>query len=152
MKKVSKNTKELIKEIQKRECFLCNLSNTAVIFENDDFVVVLEEYPAVEGHVIIAPKKHVKYLSELTEEEAKRLILLIRRFEGALIKIFNPFRLSIVRTGLSVEHFHFHLVPVPNEKMVWDFKYLKKDEVIEYSEKEKADLINKIKGASQLAP
>lgn len=148
MKKVSKDTKEFITELQGRECFLCKGSYSTPIFNDDDFIVILDEYPAVEGHIIIAPKKHFKNLSELSEEEAVKLMSLVRKYDAALVKLFNPFRLAIVSSGLALEHFHFHLVPVPNEEMMWDFKFFKKGEVLKYSEREKAEVIRKIREAS----
>jgi diadenosine tetraphosphate (Ap4A) HIT family hydrolase len=145
MKKVSQDGEEFIRELQKKECFLCSIPYDNPIFEDSGFVVVLEESPAVKRRIIIAPKKHFKNLSELSKEEANKLMSLLRKYDDALVKLFNPFRLFIVQTGLSVEHFHFHLVPVHDEEMTWNFKYPKKDNVIEYSEKEKAEVIKRIR-------
>ena len=149
MKRIKKNNKEFLKEIQKNKCFLCEPSGLLTIFEDGDFVVVLDQNPSVEGHLICAPKEHVERLSELDEEKAKRLMLLIRKFDASLRKIFRPFRVAIVSSGLAVKHLHFHIIPVPNEEMMWDFKYLRKDEIIEHSKEETADLVKKIKEASE---
>lgn len=145
MKKVTKDNRKFIEDIQKQKCFLCKMSDSTIVFEDDDFITVLDEYPAVEGHVICAPKKHVEHLSNLSKEEAKKLMDLIHKIDAALVKIYNPFRVAIVSSGLAVKHLHFHVIPVPNEEMMWDFKYLKKDEVIEYSDKEKEDLVRQIR-------
>ena len=131
--------------LKKQKCFLCDLSTATVLFEDSDFVVVLDAFSAVPGHLICAPKKHVKSLSELSETQSKELILLVRKLDTVLRNIFNPFRIAIISSGLAVEHLHFHVVPIPNEEMMWDFKYLRKDQTIEYSKQEKEELIEKIK-------
>ena len=144
MKRVFKNNKEFIKEIQKKDCFLCKEPSSLTIFEDDDFVVVLDKHPAVEGHVICAPKEHVEHLSNLSEEKAQRFMLLLRRLDSTITELFNPFRVAIVRIGLAVAHLRFHIIPVPDEEMMWDLKYLRKDNIIEYSEEEIINLIRKI--------
>ena len=145
MKKIRRNNRTFVEALQKQKCFLCDLSATTVLFENSDFVVVLDDFPAVEGHLICAPKNHVKSLSALTGKQSKELILLVRKLDRLLRNIFKPFRVAIVSSGLAVEHLHFHVVPIPDEEMMWDFKYLRKDKTIEYSKQEKSNLISKIK-------
>ena len=143
---LKKESEKFLKNIQKQECFLCkSIQKDLMIFEDGDFVVVLDAYPSVFGHVICAPKKHIKNLSDLSKEKTQELSLLIRKLDKILKNLFDPFRIAIVSSGLAVEHLHFHIIPVPNEEMMWDFKYLRKDNVIKYSDEKKNDLINKIK-------
>jgi histidine triad (HIT) family protein len=145
MKNISQDGKKFVEEIKEQKCFLCDASKQSLVTENDNFLVLLDAYPSVFGHVICAPKEHVISLSALSEDKSKELILLTRKIDKVLRKLFSPFRVAIVSSGLAVEHFHFHIIPVPNEEMMWDFKYLRKDKIIKYSEKEKIDLTKKIR-------
>jgi diadenosine tetraphosphate (Ap4A) HIT family hydrolase len=144
VRKVAKNNRAFITSLRKQPCFLCDTSLTSVIFENKECIVVLDDFPAVPGHVLCAPKRHTESLSGLTKKELQSLSALMQKVDAALRKIFKPFRVGILSSSLGVKHFHFHLVPVPNEKMMWDFKYLKKDKVIQYTPKEKSRLIQSI--------
>ncbi len=147
MKEVKRDNRAFVENLKGQKCFLCDWSLADLIVEERNFIVILDAFPAVMGHIICAPKKHYKSLSELNEVESQELILLVRKLDRALRTIFNPFRVAIVSSGLAVEHLHFHVVPIPNEEMMWDFKYLRKDKTIAYTEKEKTELIDKIKKA-----
>lgn len=137
---------QLIEDIQKQKCFLCEpISPDLLIWEDNNFIVLLDAYPSVKGHVIIASKEHVEALSDLSEELSSNLMMLARKVDEALRQIFNPFRVAIVSSGLAVKHLHFHVIPIPNEEMMWGFKYLKKDDLVEYATDERLNLISQIR-------
>ncbi len=145
MKKVTRNNRTFVQELGKQKCFLCDLPSSDVINEDPNFAIMLDAFPAVPGHVICAPKKHVTSLSGLSVLQSKKLMVLVRKLDAVLRNISHPFRIAIVSSGLAVEHLHFHVVPIPDEEMMWDFKYLRKDNTLEYSKREKNELIAKIR-------
>lgn len=143
----SERRKKLIKKFSGGPgCFLCHaITLPDFIHQTKNFVMVLDKYPACAGHVIVAPKKHIETLSELTDEQAKEFIILNKKLDKALRRIFKPFKIDIVSASAFMPHFHFHVIPIPNEEMMWDFKYLRKDKIIKYTPAQKRRIIKRIK-------
>jgi len=56
-----------------KKCFFCNLKPDAILWEDDLFLVRMDEVPVTPGHFEIVPKRHVVNLEELTPEEWTRL-------------------------------------------------------------------------------
>ena len=55
----------------KDDCIFCKLANhvfnTNIIYEDDDFTVILDAGPATRGHALILPKEHYANLYEITD-------------------------------------------------------------------------------------
>lgn len=62
------------------DCIFCNIVSgafsSATIYENDEFKVILDRFPANEGHVLILVKEHVANLFEIDPDKAGRLFRL----------------------------------------------------------------------------
>jgi ATP adenylyltransferase len=80
-------------------------------------MVIMNRYPYINGHLLVAPVKHVADLDGLSQEEALDLLLTVRRSLGALRRAMSPdgfnVGLNLGRVaGAGVEaHVHFHIVP-----------------------------------------
>jgi ATP adenylyltransferase len=78
---------------------------------------MLNAYPYTNGHLMIAPYRHVGSLEHLDEPEAGELIELTRRSLGLLRGIYGPdgFNLGVNEgkiAGAGFEgHVHQHVVP-----------------------------------------
>jgi ATP adenylyltransferase len=80
-------------------------------------VVMLNLYPYNVGHVMVAPKRHVRSFAALTAEEAVELNGWLARVEGALRRAYRPHGYNV---GLNLGraagagvlgHLHWHVVP-----------------------------------------
>jgi len=90
-------------------CPLCNPKNEDIIFENELLrVILVDEIP---GYVRVITQKHIKELSELSDNEAIRLTLVIKKIEKAIIKILSPDKVNIAMLGNMVPHLHIHIIP-----------------------------------------
>ncbi|MBI4436952.1 MAG: HIT domain-containing protein [Candidatus Omnitrophica bacterium] len=78
---------------------------------------MLNLYPYNNGHVMVAPYRHVKRLEDLTKEEASALVLHVQECEALLRKLLRPAGFNI---GLNEgriagagfkDHIHVHIVP-----------------------------------------
>ena len=53
------------------DCLFCKFVSgefaTNKVFENEDFIVIRDINPQAKNHFLIIPKKHFKYLAEMTE-------------------------------------------------------------------------------------
>lgn len=72
--------------------------------------------PIVPGHVLICPKRHVKYMEDLTAEEREALEEVRRKLKRALRKTFDAEGFNYAWNeeragGQSVPHLHLHMLP-----------------------------------------
>ena len=104
-------------------CFLCQAVGDSadrqrhVIRRTGATITVLNRYPYNSGHLLIAPRRHVSRLDELTSVENSELSSQITRMVGLLEKVVQPQGFNI---GLNLGrvagaglpgHLHWHVVP-----------------------------------------
>lgn len=115
----------------KKDCIFCNIANNLidayVVFENSEFKVILDAFPAAKGHTLIVPRNHVENIYELDTDQAGRLFVLASEVARALKKIYKCDGLNVVQNngkaaGQTVMHFHLHLIPRFVEDGI-DFKW-----------------------------
>ena len=57
------------------DCLFCKFANGEIpvnkVFENEDFVIIRDINPQAKNHFLAIPKKHFKYLAEMTEEDGE---------------------------------------------------------------------------------
>ena len=103
-----------------QNCIFCRILSgeipSIVIYENEEFRVMLDRFPASKGHVLIIPKKHVESIYDIEPECAGRLFELATRFSTILKKTFGNDGLNIVQNngkaaGQTVMHYHLHMIP-----------------------------------------
>jgi ATP adenylyltransferase len=109
---------------EKGECFICkNLSSpdrdddNGVVWRTELSVVVLNRYPYNNGHLLIAPVRHIAGLEEAAEGEMLDLIALVRDSQKVLSAAIRPHGFNVgmnfgrcAGAGLP-EHLHIHVVP-----------------------------------------
>ena len=108
---------------KEKGCFLCRKLNedrdreNYILERTDHCLVIMNLFPYNNGHLMVAPFRHVGKLEELTEEESCEIMRLLRRWIKILKKAYNPdgFNAGInlgKAAGAGLEdHLHFHLVP-----------------------------------------
>ena len=101
-------------------CVFCNLANgiwdSATLYEDDDFRVILDLGPASRGHALILPKAHYSNIYEIPEELAAKAIVLAKKMAGIMTEALDCDGFNIVQNngeaaGQTVFHFHMHLIP-----------------------------------------
>ena len=63
------------------------------------------------GRCIVASKKHVDDISDLTPEESAAFMADVRRVAKAMHAAFHPDKINFGAYGDLMHHLHFHLVP-----------------------------------------
>ena len=105
-------------------CFIChNLQNpqdddkNLVLWRSKCCIVVLNRFPYNNGHLLIAPARHIPGLDEATDEELLEMIKLVRESQKTLSLAIKPHGFNVgmnfgrcAGAGLP-EHFHIHVVP-----------------------------------------
>lgn len=101
-------------------CVFCNLANgiwdSATLYEDAHFRVILDLGPAAKGHALILPKAHYANIYEIPEELAAKAIVLAKKMAGIMTEALGCDGFNIVQNngeaaGQTVFHFHMHLIP-----------------------------------------
>jgi ATP adenylyltransferase len=106
------------------DCFFChNLQNpqddekNLVLWRTNQSIVVLNRFPYNNGHLLIAPNRHIGGLDEANDAELLELIKLVARTQKALTLAIKPHGFNI---GINLGrcggaglpgHLHIHVVP-----------------------------------------
>jgi len=107
-------------KIKKEDCIFCKIINGKIpaykIYEDKDFIAILDIAPVNPGHVLLIPKKHFQLLEEFPEDLAEKLILLAQRLIPKIKKTVRSdsvnFSLNDGKTaGQLIPHVHFHIMP-----------------------------------------
>jgi histidine triad (HIT) family protein len=101
-------------------CIFCKIIAgeipSACVYEDEDFKVIMDIFPAAKGHVIILPKKHSTDLYELDDETTARALMVARKVAKAMKAELHCDGINLLQNngeaaGQTVFHFHMHLIP-----------------------------------------
>lgn len=104
-------------------CFLCamlaenNDEKNHLLYRGRTCLVVLNRYPYIGGHLMVAPFRHVAGLHEMNDAERSEMMALSSRCVDILGQVMNPqgFNVGINIGGAAgaglKDHIHQHVVP-----------------------------------------
>ena len=104
-------------------CIFCNKLQQGddrvnlVLHRGTHTIIVLNKYPYTNGHLMLAPSRHVRNLEDLTADECDDLMQHLQRSVELVKRALSPDGLNIganlgKAAGAGVEdHLHFHVVP-----------------------------------------
>ena len=101
-------------------CVFCKIINGEIpsftVYEDDDFKAILDLSPATKGHTLVIPKEHSENLLDLSENKAKKLLVVAKKIVNGLKSVLNFSNYNIIQNngrlaGQTVEHFHLHIIP-----------------------------------------
>jgi len=125
------------------DCIFCKIVNGEIpcnkVYEDDDFLAFLDNYPVNKGHVLVIPKKHFRWVYDVDKHGeywnvAKKIV-------GAQLKAFEPTFVHYITWG-EIPHAHIHVIPRyadDGHPGFIDFKLKKK-----FSDKEMKEIAEKI--------
>jgi ATP adenylyltransferase len=88
-----------------------------ILYAGSMSMVMMNRYPYINGHLLVAPVRHISGLDGLTENESLDLLLMVRKSldilrEAIKAEGFNiGLNLGKVAGAGVEEHMHFHIVP-----------------------------------------
>lgn len=107
------------------DCVFCKIIDGKIpcqkIFEDDNFLAFLDIQPFTEGHTLLIPKKHFRWVHDVPNtgeywECAKKIVKILQNK-------LNPDYISYITMGKLVPHAHIHIIPrYQNDNLVGAFK------------------------------
>ncbi len=112
------------KQAQAQSCIFCVEDEKTgpdkdrlILFTGKLTMVMMNRYPYNNGHLLVAPRRHVPDLSSLTAEEMSDLLSKVRDSIDIMRRDANPDGFNVglnlgQSAGAGIEaHLHFHVVP-----------------------------------------
>ena len=115
------------------------------ICELEQSKVYLFKEQSHKGRVIVAHKKHVSEMTELTPEERAAYFEEINHVAEALHKAFSPDKVNYGAYGDTGCHLQFHLVPKYKDEFEWGGTFEMNPKQKFLTEEEYEELIAEIK-------
>lgn len=109
------------------DCIFCKLANgvfeTNTLYEDENFRVIFDASPATVGHVLIIPKEHYANVFEIPEDLAGKAYILAKKVAAVLKEVTGCNGVNILQNngeaaGQTVFHFHMHVIPRYEEKII----------------------------------
>lgn len=88
-----------------------------LLYRDNLTVVLLNRYPYANGHLLVAPRRHLADLTELTAEENSRIMAMLNSCCTLLRRHLQTHGINIglnlgTAAGAGIaDHLHFHVVP-----------------------------------------
>ena len=101
-------------------CIFCDIIEgkipSARVYEDDDFLAILDISQTTCGHCLVMPKKHYDNYLEMPKEEAGKLMELVNVLAKKIVEKLEAKGCNILINtnevaGQSVMHTHVHLIP-----------------------------------------
>lgn len=97
-------------------CIFCRIVREGPdykVYEDKNFLGMLDVFPRTKGHTILIPKKHYRWTYDVPEfgeywETA-------RKITRAMLETLHSRFVTYVTHGLEVEHAHIHIMPRQKE-------------------------------------
>lgn len=97
-------------------CLFCDIIDGKTeafrIWEDGDFLLLLDIKPINPGHVILITKKHADSIFNLQEPLYTKTFRTAKRIAQKLQRVTKAKRIGLAIEGFGVPHIHLHLVPV----------------------------------------
>ena len=111
---------EYILNDKEAQCIFCAAlenQDELKLFKGGVTMVTMNKFPYINGHLLVAPRRHIATLDQLTKPEMGDLMETVERSVGILKTVMMPDGFNV---GLNLgkvagagveEHLHFHIVP-----------------------------------------
>ena len=99
------------------DCIFCKIIKeeipSAKVWEDDEFLAILDLCPNTKGMTLVMPKKHYdSYAFGMPDDVYQRFLLAGKKVAKLLDKKLNTQRTAMVMEGMGVNHAHLKLYPL----------------------------------------
>ena len=111
---------EYIISEKEKGCIFCDalsFNDDLTLYKGNDTMVMMNKFPYINGHLLVAPIRHISALDELNKYEMGELLSTVDQSVDILKRAMHPDGFNV---GLNLgkvagagveEHLHFHIVP-----------------------------------------
>lgn len=101
-------------------CVFCQIATGRIpsirIYEDSDFIAMMDISPRTEGHFLIITRGHYPLLADVPDELLAKVLPLARRLSSAAmtslgVKGFNLVQNNGKAANQVVDHWHLHVIP-----------------------------------------
>jgi histidine triad (HIT) family protein len=152
-------TPEEYNRIARSDCFVCRIiegkplvAHPHIVYEDEQVIAFLNQFPPQEGYTIVCPKRHVERLeSDLSIEEWLHLQAVVQQAARAVSETTNAIRMYIASVGSPERnaHIHIHVCPCPPdtpfEAQQFEAMQVKNGKYLELSEARQEELASQIR-------
>ncbi len=102
------------------DCIFCKIIKGEIpaekVYEDDNFIGILDINPESEGHTLIFPKKHFESFLDMPSSLGSEFVDAIKKVSLGLVRegkakgfniVFNVYKVA----GQEVPHVHAHIIP-----------------------------------------
>ena len=107
--------------------------------------VILFKEQSHRGRVIVACKRHVDDISDLSREERMQYMEDVSHVAEILHELFHPDKINFGAYGDTMHHLHFHLVPKYKDGFEWGGVFAMNPQKTLLKEEEYEELIRMIR-------
>lgn len=111
-----------------QDCIFCKIVRNEIpskkVYEDQDTIAFLDINPANPGHCLVIPKKHAESISDVDENDLKRMVATVRVMAKRIKSSLNADGINVLQNngrhaGQIVSHIHFHVIPrYPNDQVI----------------------------------
>jgi histidine triad (HIT) family protein len=99
------------------DCIFCKIINSEIpsykIYEDGDFLAILDIYPSVKGQTVIIPKKHIdSYVFNMKSKDYQKFMAFTKKTAKLIDSRLDSLRTCMVMEGMEIDHAHIKLYPV----------------------------------------
>ena len=108
------------------DCLFCKMIKGEIpvnkVYEDDNMIIIRDIAPMAKNHFLCVPKKHFKFLAEMTEEDSALVGKCLKKIPELkeVLELEKGYRLVINQgddAGQTVPHLHIHILS--GQKMGW---------------------------------
>ena len=101
-------------------CSFCEIykEKSKIIFENEKFFAIFDDFPVSSGHALVIPKKHIVSIFDLSEDEWSYLLPAIKEVKKIIESKsekkpdgYNVGNNDGEAAGRTVHHLHIQMIP-----------------------------------------
>lgn len=117
-------------------CVFCDIIEGKIpskkIYEDDDFLAILDISQTTKGHTLVMPKKHYSNFLEMPKQDFGRLMELVQSLSQQIINKLNANGCNtLINTnevaGQTVKHIHVHIIPRYDDNDTVSFNFSQND-------------------------
>jgi len=102
------------------DCLFCDIISRKqtgyFIYEDENFVAILDKYPIDDGHSLVLTKKHYEKITDMPEDEVGKLFSKIPKIARLIIDATKADGFTLAQNNGKaakqiIPHVHVHIIP-----------------------------------------